>query len=200
MISYQRPPLQSVDIVPPRLLQRIIIAAPDTELLLSAKLSFHNFVGAGELSRITRESFIFDRNGQLIQLFVPSSRSMVHRGRYIRISERDSDTLKALTLSPGPLFTDREPWGRLRGFARTLHLYLERNCARRSCITYAIAAGCCRDEVAAKAGINLQSYRHLYCPFSPVDAEAYFNAEFDLARIAALPRHCSQLPLVGTFQ
>jgi len=198
MTTYHHP-FQSVDIVPPPLLERIIMAAPDTELLLCAKLSFHHFVGPGELKRMSREQFVYDHKSQSIQLFVPSFGSKGH-GRYIPISGRDSVTLKALLPHSGSLFSSRDPWGRLRRFARTLHVDLKRGCARNSCLTNAVVAGCPWEEVAASAGITLRPNRHIYSPISRAEAEAYFDVELGLARIAHLPRRSGRLSSVETLK
>jgi hypothetical protein len=123
-------------------LETLVAAAYDQHLLLTAKLVFHLFAKPAEFKPLTAEDHstfyvrvpIESRVGKL----APYRRSGM---RPIPLADEGGQDLGVLLPSPGPFFTIRRPWRRLRRFAHSIEIELgsRRRCC--SCTLHAKAIG-----------------------------------------------------------
>lgn len=177
-------------IICPTDLARLVAPAPDRELLLTAKLSFHYFFKRGDLPRLSESDFWRDEEGNPVDISA-SVRCGAPRSSLVRVERCDQQIFRALLPASGSLFVTNDPYGRLLRFAQSIGLSLSPNCAWRSAVTYAFAAGHSAAEVAVRAGMSrlFSCPRRLHRdPELRACAVAYWKLPFDLDRIERLPR------------
>jgi hypothetical protein len=188
-------------IIQPATLGRLVTAAPDRQLLLVAKLGFHYGLRAGEFAGLSAsDNFVFE-NDRLAEITLDGRArgAMGRTARIIPINSGDRWVLRLLMPESGPLFSDRDPWGRFCRFARTIGIHLCRNCALRSFLNHARMDGMSAAEAASRTGRRELGFdRHFLRPFPREQAGEYFNLDFNAARIATLPRHRRSLAQVTT--
>jgi hypothetical protein len=182
--------------VTPSSLATLVTRAPDKEILLATKLPLHQFIHPARLGRIKVEDFWFSVNGELQGVVIPDASGRVRLSRDIRIDPESGPVVQALLPDSGPVFSSPNPFGRAQRFAASLGIVLTRKGARQSCLLYAFAMGISWNrllELAGESHPHLRS-RHLYCPVSRQEAEAYWHVSFDLERIRSLPKYLHRLP------
>jgi len=186
-------------IIQPAALGRLVMAAPDRQLLLVTKLGFHYGLRPGEFAGLNATDNLIFENNQLAEIFVGRhvTCGVGQMVRIVKINPVDRQLFHLLLPPSGPLFGVRDPWGRFCRFAEGIGIDICRNCALRSYLVHARVNGMSAVEAATRTGRGHLDYdRHILSPFNSELAGEYFNCDFNLARIATLPWHRRRLAQV----
>ena len=176
--------------------------APDKELLLTAKVTFHHFVRARELDFLGRDDFYFDVREFPVAVKVRNADRRDGRiWRLIPIDSSHRPGLKGLLPSSGPLFVHANPFARLQNFAGKLGIKVTRRTALLSCVAHAWGAGMSGEEISVRLGQDLASRRPtpIFRP-GQLEAEAadYFAVDFTTG--PDLPHYCGPEALPRVFR
>lgn len=195
LIVYRSVPKPVKAMVDVRTYARLVAAAYDREIHLVILLVFRLHLRAEECGFPGRKSlepndFIRDRTGKIVMIHVRAEVSKTSVFRDIEVEPELREVLGELVPKSGRLFSDDDPFRRVRDLARALGIKWTPRGPRRSCVSHTVCAGEDIMEVARKDGHTVQVLRDKY--FIPVEqrtAKLYCAIRGSVARIRTLPRH-----------
>ena len=172
--------------------------APDRELLLAGTLSLRHSARHFELGYLRAEDFVVNEKGDPLALLLVDKHDWRQK-RCVAFAREERAAIRALLPISGRLFLDKDPFGRLQRFAQSIGMRLLRRRGKWTSCADAVDPGCGRDALPAMADDRPDDpdpnhYRLLIVGAVPPGC---WRWTYDLARIAALPRHCGRPPTQG---
>lgn len=165
-------------------------AAPDRETLLALLLVCRHHTRSEECCKLKGEDFRRDAKGLPIELGIRADVSKTKIPRTIPIPEEHRATLNELVPDRGPLFTSKDPFGRIRRLAKRLEIKWVRGGQRHSCTSYSVYSGVDIKDVAKWNGHTEEILRRHYLVEVPhSESKTYCSIRFSLSKIKLLPKY-----------